>query len=66
MGENLGLPNSPLAPSGGAVDVITPVGGQGYNCGSFETKFKTMERGVKAASSNAPEAAPYLGHCGGL
>jgi hypothetical protein len=61
MGENLGLPNSLLAPSGGAVNVITPVEGQRYSCGSFETKFKTMERGVKAASSNALEAAPAFG-----
>ncbi|KFZ16129.1 hypothetical protein V501_02378 [Pseudogymnoascus sp. VKM F-4519 (FW-2642)] len=61
MGENLGLPNSLLAPSGGAVNVIMPVEGQRYSCGSFETKFKSMERGVEAASGNALEAAPELG-----
>lgn len=61
MGESLGLPNSILTPSGGEVNVITPVEGQRYSRGSFETKFKTMERGVKAASSNALEAAPAFG-----
>lgn len=61
MGENLGLPNSSVAPSGAEVNVVTPVEGQRYSCGSFETKLKTMERGVKAASGNPQEVAPAFG-----
>lgn len=60
MGKNLGLPHTFVAPSGVEVNVVTPVGGRRYSCGPFETKFKTMERGVKAASSNALEAAPAV------